>query len=62
MSGEQRPSTGVRSRHENAVVTKVNGKVGKTLNKVEECRKKNQERIDQLDNHVEKVIVTVEGR
>jgi hypothetical protein len=40
----------------------VNGKVGKTLNKVEECRKKNQERIDQLDNHVEKVIVTVEGR
>jgi hypothetical protein len=34
----------------------------KILNKVEECRKKNQKRIDQLANHVEEVIVMVEGR
>jgi hypothetical protein len=35
----------------------------KTLNKVEKGRKKNQERIDQLANLVEKVIVVmVEGR
>jgi hypothetical protein len=34
-----------------------------TLNKVEAGRKKNQDRIDQLANHVEKVIVVmVEGR
>jgi hypothetical protein len=29
VSGEQRPSTGVRGRNENAVVTKVKGKVRK---------------------------------
>ena len=34
----------------------------KTLNKVEECRKKNQERINHLANHAEKVTVMVEGR
>jgi uncharacterized protein Veg len=35
----------------------------KTLNKAEGGRKKNQDRIDQLANHVEKVIVVmVEGR
>jgi len=38
-------------------------KLEKTLNKVEEGRKKNQERIDQLANHVESVtVVMVEGR
>jgi hypothetical protein len=34
----------------------------KTLNKVEDGWKKNQEKIEQLANHVKKVIVMVEGR
>lgn len=63
MSEEQGSSTGVRGRNENAVVTKWREMLEKTLNKVEKGRKKNQERIDQLANLVEKVIVVmVEGR
>jgi len=34
----------------------------KTLNEVQEYRKKNQERMNQLANHVEKATVMVEGR
>jgi hypothetical protein len=34
----------------------------KTLNEVQDYRKKNQERINQLANHVEKATVMVEGR